>query len=126
MELFLPRLANLPIIDVQVSLVIDGGVGQLTAVADLLNAEKIYFIGRSKGGDHSRNAEVKIVIPSVIATQPQFEKLELWKQSSNSDYKTLRLDSNSHIAKLIARLDDEAHRFAISYHTLLKRKKQIN
>ena len=39
-------------------------------------------------------------------------------------FREIPLNQNSHIAKLIARLDDEAHRFAISYHENLKRKNQ--
>ena len=35
------------------------------------------------------------------------------------------LPSGSHIARLIARIDEEAHRFAITYHTLLKRKNML-
>ena len=65
------------------------------------------MIGRDKSGDHTRNAEVQIIIP-----QPD-------------GYHTLHLPPNSHIAKLIARIDDEAHRFAITYHTLLKRKQML-
>ena len=39
-----------------------------------------------------------------------------------NDYEMIELAKDSHIAKLIARIDDESHRFAIQYHTLLKRK----
>ena len=83
--------------------VIDGGAGQLNTVADLLNAENIAFVGRNKSGDHTRNARIQLIIPQ------------------GGVYKTVVLDNSSHIAKLIARVDDEAHRFAISYHTTLKR-----
>ena len=37
----------------------------------------------------------------------------------------LELSSNSHVARLIARIDEEAHRFAITYHSYLKRKKMF-
>jgi len=84
--------------------IIDGGVAQLGAVAKLLRSEGIPFAGRNKSGDHSRNARVRLVIPQ------------------RDSYKTIELETNSHIAKLIARLDDEAHRFAVSYHSTLKRK----
>lgn len=81
---------------------IDGGIGQINAVADLLSAENIPFVGRNKSGDHSRNANVQLVMPGgEIEIQP-----------------------GSHLAKLIARIDDESHRFAVSYHTVLKRQKQ--
>ena len=94
-------------------IIIDGGAGQLSAVADLLNNESIPFIGRNKSGKHSKNAGVTIVIPGVTI-------------SSSPTYQLTRLPANSHEAKLIARIDEEAHRFAISYHTLLKRKKQLS
>ena len=87
--------------------ILDGGVGQVNAVKDLLQAKNIPVIGRDKSGDHTRNAPVKIIIP-----QAEGERLVL-------------LAPDSHIAKLIARIDDEAHRFAITYHTLLKRKNML-
>jgi excinuclease ABC subunit C len=90
--------------------VLDGGEGQLSAVADLLSAADIPFLGRSKSGDHSRNAAVNVIIP-----QPQ-------QSSRGAKYQTIELARHSHVAKLIARLDDEAHRFAVSYHTALRSK----
>lgn len=85
-------------------ILLDGGEPQLEAVKDLLLPARIKFIGRDKDGSHGRNSAVEIVIPE------------------NCSYRHLQLDSSSHLAKLIARIDDEAHRFAITYHTLLKRK----
>jgi excinuclease ABC subunit C len=85
-------------------IIIDGGVPQLGAVADLLQSENIVFIGRNKSGDHSSNARVRLVIPQ------------------DDGYTTVELEKNSHVAKLIARLDSESHRFAISYHSTLRRK----
>lgn len=87
--------------------IIDGGVGQLGAVADLLRAESIPFVGRNKSGDHSSNAKVTLVIPE------------------GETYRLVELETASHSAKLIARLDEEAHRFAISYHSTLRRKAAV-
>ncbi len=87
--------------------ILDGGMGQVNAVKDLLREKQIAVIGRDKSGDHTRNAEVNIIVPE------------------GDGYKTLHLSPDSHIAKLIARIDDEAHRFAITYHSLLKRKKML-
>jgi len=111
-------------------IVIDGGQTQLGAVTDLLNGAGIAFIGRNKGGDHSKNAGVLLAIPAFCHS-------ELDSESSNNDITKgdekmtgsriksgmtpHQLAPNSHIAKLTARLDDEAHRFAVSYHTTLKR-----
>lgn len=87
--------------------ILDGGINQVNAVKELLWAYQITVIGRDKSGDHTRNAEVNIIVPEA------------------NSYRTLSLPSNSHIAKLIARIDDEAHRFAVTYHTLLKRQNML-
>lgn len=89
-------------------IVLDGSVGQLSAVYPELSAEGIAVIGRDKSGDHGRNARVRIVVP---CDDGQYEMLELAK--------------DGHLAKLIARIDDESHRFAIQYHILLKRKNAL-
>lgn len=87
--------------------ILDGGLGQVNAVQNLLAEQQIAVIGRDKSGDHTRNAAVRIIVPRA------------------ESYDTLTLPGDSHIAKLIARIDDEAHRFAITYHTLLKRKQML-
>ncbi len=87
--------------------ILDGGLGQVNAVQVLLTEQQIAVIGRDKSGDHTRNAAVRIIVPRA------------------GSYDTLTLPGDSHIAKLIARIDDEAHRFAITYHTLLKRKQML-
>jgi excinuclease ABC subunit C len=87
--------------------ILDGGEGQINAVKDLLNEKGIPVIGRNKSGDHTRNAKVVIVIPTATG----IEEVEV--------------NPNSHVAKLIARIDEESHRFAITYHRLLKRKSML-
>ena len=82
-------------------IVLDGGAGQVNAILPLLEPYHIPVIGRDKSGDHSRSAGVKIIIPSKGLVP---------------------LSSRSHVARLIARIDEESHRFAITYHSLLKRK----
>ena len=91
-------------------IILDGGIPQVSAVeAVLAEVElKIPVIGRDKSGDHSKSAEVKIVLPS------------------GEKYRLLPLAQGSHVARLIARIDEESHRFAITYHTLLKRKSLLN
>jgi len=86
-------------------IVLDGSVGQLSAVRDILKAAQIPVIGRDKSGDHGKNARVRIVIPR-----------------GDEEYDMVELAPDSHVAKLIARIDEESHRFAIQYHTLLKRR----
>lgn len=82
-------------------ILLDGGIGQVRAVLPLTG--NIPVIGRDKSGDHSKSAEVKIIV----------------------DGKIIPLAKNSHLARLIARIDEEAHRFAITYHSLLKRKNML-
>ena len=88
-------------------IVLDGGVNQVNAVLDLCREKSIAVIGRNKSGDHSRNARVVLVIPK------------------DGEIDEVEINPESHLAKLIARIDEEAHRFAISYHRLLKRKNMV-
>ena len=88
-------------------IILDGAEGQVNAVKDLLKAANIPVIGRDKSGDHTKNAPVHIVIPD---------------EKEPSGFRSVVFSSDSHVAKLIARIDDESHRFAITYHRLLKKK----
>lgn len=85
-------------------IVLDGGEGQVNAILPLLEPYNIPVVGRNKSGDHSKSAGVTLVIPGKPLTE---------------------LSPSSHIARLIARIDEEAHRFAIAYHSLLKRKSML-
>ncbi|MBR3324007.1 UvrB/UvrC motif-containing protein [Candidatus Saccharibacteria bacterium] len=84
-------------------IILDGGKTQVNAVLAIVAPFNIPVIGRDKSGDHSKSAEVKIVFEDKI----------------------IPLEKTSHIARLIARIDEEAHRFAITYHSLLKRKSML-
>lgn len=88
-------------------ILIDGGEPQLRALAPLLGPTGIPYLGRDKDGNHSRNATVELV------------------RLHNGIAEHVQLANDSHLAKLIARVDDEAHRFAITYHTLLRSKKML-
>lgn len=85
-------------------IILDGGVSQVNAVLPFLKDKNITVVGRDKSGDHAKIANVKIYIP---------------------EKGILPLSSGSHVARLIARIDEEAHRFAITYHSLLKRKNML-
>ena len=84
-------------------IVLDGGATQVNAVLPIVAPFKIPVIGRDKSGDHAKSAGVKIIY----------------------DGRMVELSQSSHIARLIARIDEEAHRFAITYHSLLKRKSML-
>ncbi len=43
----------------------------------------------------------------------------------SEDFLVIRLPKNNHIIKLLQRIRDESHRFAVSYHTHLKRTGQV-
>lgn len=92
-------------------IVLDGGEAQVSAVLPLLEHIKdggtIPVIGRDKSGDHSKSSIVKIIVPTT------------------KGFQSIELSHDSHVSRLIARIDEEAHRFAITYHTLLKRKRQL-
>ena len=84
-------------------IILDGGITQVNAILPLVQPLNIPVIGRDKSGDHSKSSEVKIIFNNQL----------------------INLDKSSHIARLIARVDEESHRFAITYHTLLKRKSML-
>lgn len=85
-------------------IILDGGITQINAILPLVEPYNIPVIGRDKSGDHSKSAKIKIVVPGK---------------------KEVILPNGSHIARLIARVDEESHRFAITYHSLLKRKSML-
>ena len=99
-------------------LLIDGGKGQLDAALKILEEKglKIPTIGLAKREEeivvHKIRSNVQIATNSPISQE-------------SDDFALILLDKNSHIVKLLQRLRDESHRFAVSYHTHLKRKKQI-
>ena len=84
-------------------ILLDGGVAQVKAILPLVEPHGIPVIGRDKSGNHAKSAEVKIIVGGKI----------------------IPLTKSSHLARLIARIDEEAHRFAITYHSLLKRKNML-
>lgn len=113
-------------------IILDGGAPQVNAVRPLLEAHHIPFFGRDKSGDHTRNAAVQLLLPTPSQTSAPDRTLAADctpapapDRSSAPGTTSLPLDPHSHLAKLIARIDDEAHRFAITYHTLLKRRRQL-
>lgn len=81
-------------------IVIDGGKGQLSAVKQLVR--DIPVIGLAKRFE-------EIIIPRTDNT-----------------WKVLRLDLSSPALHVIERVRDEAHRFALSYHRLLRKKAFTN
>ena len=87
-------------------LVIDGGKGQLGAALSVLEQKRIAVpaIGLAKREE---------TIIHRIDSKPHIE-----------NFKEIKLSENSEVLKLLMRLRDEAHRFAVTYHSLLRSKRQ--
>jgi excinuclease ABC subunit C len=89
-------------------LLIDGGKGQLHAALNALR-------------------ELEVSIPA-IGLAKRYETIILAhgnQATSQLEFDEIQLDKNrSHALKLLIRIRDESHRFAVSYHTSLKRKNQ--
>ena len=102
--------------------VIDGGKGQLEAAIKARDGREqaMPFIGLAK-------REEQIVIhhskSNVILNKSKLEALDGYT-TVTEDFTLINLPHSSHVVKLLQRIRDESHRFAVSYHTVLKRKKQ--
>ncbi|MDB5178027.1 MAG: putative excinuclease subunit domain protein [Candidatus Saccharibacteria bacterium] len=104
-------------------MLIDGGKGQLDAALkarEERGINKLPFIGLAKREeqiviDHARS--------NVVLNKEKLQQLEGYATHSDS-FTLVNLPHGSHIVKLLQRIRDESHRFAVSYHTVLKRQKQ--
>lgn len=104
-------------------ILIDGGKGQLDAALqarDEREQTKIPFIGLAK-------REEQIVIhhqkSGVVLNKQKLQELDGYI-TVTEDFTLINLPHSTHIIKLLQRIRDESHRFAVSYHTVLKRQKQ--
>ncbi len=102
---------------------IDGGKGQLDAALqarDVRDQQQIPFIGLAK-------REEQIVIhhtkSGVVLDKEKLAELDGYTTITD-DFTLINLPHATHIVKLLQRIRDESHRFAVSYHTVLKRAKQ--
>lgn len=103
-------------------LLIDGGKGQLGAALTVLKQKdiKIPAIGLAK-----KHEEIVVMNewpmtdlrPEVVLKQRGFSRV-------SEDFTLVDLPNNSHVVKLLQRIRDESHRFAVSYHSVLKVKRQ--
>ena len=102
---------------------IDGGKGQLDAAIqarDERGCSRIPFIGLAK-------REEQIVIhktkSNVMLNTLSLNKLGGFSSESD-DFILVNLPHNTNLVKLLQRIRDESHRFAVSYHSILKVKRQ--
>ncbi len=84
-------------------ILIDGGKGQLSAA----------LTARDQAGYEA--------IP-IIGLAKRFE--DLVSKNPGGEFQILQLPENSHLVKLLQRIRDESHRFAVSYHSTLRRTRQ--
>jgi excinuclease ABC subunit C len=103
---------------------IDGGKGQLDAAIrarDEAGQSKIPFIGLAK-------REEQIVIQKgkseVQLNLAMLHKLGGFATESD-DFILVNVPHTTNLVKLLQRIRDESHRFAVSYHSVLKQKRQV-
>jgi excinuclease ABC subunit C len=103
-------------------LLIDGGKGQLAAALSVLDTQglNIPAIGLAK-----REEEIVRRRPESVKVDPGHFEDEAWIQS-NQDFEIILLPHTSHVLQLLQRVRDEAHRFAITYQSLLRGKRQTS
>ncbi len=104
---------------------IDGGKGQLDAAIaarDEQGQSKIPFIGLAK-------REEQIVImkghSNVTLNEKVLHELNGYAAESD-DFILVNLPHSTNAVKLLQRIRDESHRFAVSYHSVLKQKRQVS
>lgn len=101
---------------------IDGGKGQVAAA---IRARDELGIARPMVGLAKREEEIVVHLEK---SQVDVSKIELHKQHAivheSDDFLMILLPKDSDIVKLLQRVRDESHRFAVSYHSVLKGKRQ--
>lgn len=124
-------------------IVIDGGKGQLSAAMGVVRelGLDIPMVGLAKREEeivvHVEQSNVKLnigsisawsqdeSIPSGVVDETKLYTSDGYKAGmadAAGEFVLIKLPKNSHIIKLLQRLRDESHRFAVSYHSTLKRK----
>ncbi len=102
---------------------IDGGKGQLDAgirARDELGYSRLPFIGLAKRDEQIVIHKTKSLVDVNIE---YLHKLGGF-MTETAEYILITLPKNTNVVKLLQRIRDESHRFAVSYHTTLKLKRQ--
>lgn len=102
---------------------IDGGKGQLGAAIAALDelGFKIPVIGLAKKHEEIVIHKSK---SSVAINDIELNRLKGFRTDESDDFVRLDLPDTTNIVKLLQRIRDESHRFAVSYHSVLKQKRQ--
>ncbi|HCJ66589.1 MAG TPA: excinuclease ABC subunit C [Elusimicrobia bacterium] len=98
-------------------ILIDGGKGHLSTAVETLNTLHLTLpiIALAKEKE-------EIYLPSDLSSKALAKEEALVKEGLPKKSKPLNLPANSPALQLLQRIRDEAHRFAISYHKLLRKK----
>ena len=103
-------------------LLIDGGKGQLGAAISVVADKSLSIptVGLAKKHEEivlQNNWPHTHLSPEQVLKQRGFSR-------ASEDFTLVDLPNNSHIVKLLQRVRDESHRFAVSYHSVIKVKRQ--
>jgi excinuclease ABC subunit C len=102
---------------------IDGGKGQLDAAIrarDEMGCDKLAFIGLAK---REEQVVIQIAKSNVELNEKVLHDLGGFTTISQ-DFILVNLPKNTNLVKLLQRIRDESHRFAVTYHSVLKVKRQ--
>lgn len=106
-------------------ILIDGGKGQLSAAISARDkaGQTMPMIGLAK-------REERIIIHKEASVPgqkiDQYFVNERAVVDSSDEFLSILLPNNAHETKLLQRVRDESHRFAVSYHSTLKRSRQTS
>ena len=106
-------------------MLIDGGKGQLDAALkarDELGRQGIPFIGLAK---REEQIVVSLEKSGVSVNATLLQKLGGYI-TETADFALINLPHSTNLVKLLQRIRDESHRFAVSYHSVLKTKRQTS
>ena len=98
---------------------IDGGRGQLSAALAALEQTELVLIGLAK-------KQEQIIISHRISLNRQKLAALSGRQTPGRSFVVIDLPKSAHIIQLLQRIRDESHRFAVSYHTVIRAKAQIS
>lgn len=103
---------------------IDGGKGQLKAALRARDEQghQIPMIGLAKREEEIiiHKSLSNVTVNYQIAKNSQFDS----RITENNEFISAELGKNTDVVKLLQRIRDESHRFAVTYHSTLKRNRQ--
>lgn len=111
-------------------LLIDGGKGQLGAALTALEEKGVAIpaVGLAKREEqiiiHKTRSNLTLNPKALQQWRKENDAFENIFVGESDDFYIVSLPQSSHIVKMLQRIRDESHRFAVSYHTVLKRQRQ--